>query len=130
MTSTADLRARLAGAHHAASQTPIVSLLGVPPEGTPEGFSAWAVGSLFGERHIVVLPTLSTSAPQVIVDRLVARVLATATGTCPLCGRAAGVDVFSPSVVDVRHDEGCPATFGSEDSRWFPSLDAPKEEGR
>lgn len=122
MTAAADIRARLVAAQHAASRTPIVGLLGNPPEGTPPGFSAWAVGALFGERHIVILPTLSPDAPQVIHDRVVARVLATATGECPLCGRAAGHDLLAPTVVDVRHDEGCPAVFTEDDSRWFPSL--------
>lgn len=122
MSTPADLRARLVSSQQAASATPIVGLLGTPPEGTPPGFSAWAVGALFGERHIVILPTLSSDAPAVMLDRVVARVLATATGRCPLCGRASGVDVLTPDVVDVRHDEGCPATFGPADTRWFPAL--------
>ncbi|MCK8468091.1 hypothetical protein M0722_12885 [Microbacterium sp. KSW4-16] len=130
MSTSADLRARLVSSQQAASAVPIVGLLGTPPAGTPEGFSAWAVGALFGERHIVILPTLSNDAPAVVLDRVVARVLATATGCCPLCGRAAGVDVLTPGVVDVRHDEGCPATFGPDDQRWFPALPRPEEDDR
>ena len=128
MSLPADLPARLVSSQHAASAVPIVGLLGTPPAGTPDGFSAWAVGALFGERHIVILPTLRSDAPAVVLDRVVARVLATATGCCPLCGRAAGVDVLTPGVVDVRHDEGCPAVFGPEDSRWFPTLTSPEED--
>ncbi|MFB4350427.1 hypothetical protein [Microbacterium sp. CR_7] len=130
MSTPADLRARLVSSQQAASAVPIVGLLGTPPAGTPDGFSAWAVGALFGERHIVILPTLSSDAPAVVLDRVVTRVLATATGRCPLCGRAANVDVLTPGVVDVRHDEGCPAIFGPEDSRWFPALTSPEEDDR
>ncbi|KJL23794.1 hypothetical protein RN51_01329 [Microbacterium oxydans] len=128
MSTPADLRARLVSSQQAASAVPIIGLLGTPPAGTPVGYSAWAVGSLFGDRHIVIMPTLDDNAPAVVLDRVVARVLATATGCCPLCGRAAGVDVLTPGVVDVRHDEGCPATFGPEDSRWFPALHTSHEE--
>ncbi|WP_314431861.1 hypothetical protein [Microbacterium lacticum] len=131
----ADTRARLAMAQDSAAKTPIVAQV-TPPPGMPEGFAAFAVGPLFGPRAIVVVPALAADAPPAIVDRLVARVLATATGTCPLCGRAAGLVGAPPPdpehpqrgraayyasrlVVDVRHDEGCPAIFDDADARWF-----------
>lgn len=142
--SIADLRARLAAAQSSAASMPIVSLLGAPPPGTPTGHSAWAVGPLFGRRSIVVMPTLTPAAPAEVHDRLVARVLADATGTCPLCGRAAGLSQQIPDpenpgrgraawarlplYIDVRHDVGCPAIFTDEDQQWFPILSATAEE--
>ncbi|MEV7801109.1 hypothetical protein AB0O14_18660 [Microbacterium foliorum] len=128
MSTPADLCARLVSSQHAAAVVPIVGLLGTPPAGTPDGYSAWAVGALFGDRHIMILPTVRHDAPSVLLDRVVARVLATATCCCPLCCRAAGVDGLTPGVVDIRHDEGCPATFGPEDTHWFPALHAAPEE--
>jgi len=142
--SAADARARMAAAQAAAAQTPILSLIAAP-EGTPEGHSAWAVGPLFGPRSIVILPTLSDDAPPRVLERLMARVLATATGTCPLCGEVTGLVgppipdpregatrgaasfYLLPLTVGVRHAGECPAQFDDSDRRWFPVLN-PQEE--
>ncbi len=132
MIARADQRARLAAAQDAAAAMPIVAQVS-PPAGTPDGFSAWAVGPLGGPRSIVVVPALVAGAPAALVDRLVARVIATATGRCPLCGHAAGLSspipepgargraafYAMPVVVEVRHDDGCPALFEADDARWF-----------
>lgn len=132
MIARADQRARLAAAQDAAAAIPVVAQV-TPPAGTPEEFSAWAVGPLGGPRSIVVVPALVADAPAAVADRLVARVIATATGLCPLCSRAAGLSSAIPEpgergraafyarplVVEVRHDDGCPALFDAADARWF-----------
>lgn len=119
-----ELRARVVRAQESAARTPIVSLLGQSPEGVPPGYSAWAVGPLFGVRSLVLMPTLSDDAPPVMEERLIARIVATGTGACPLCGRAAGGPLVSdeagPLVIDIRHDEGCPAVITQTDRKWFP----------
>lgn len=113
------IKERVTAAQESAASVPIVALLGTPPEGTPDGFSAWAVGPLWGPRSIVIVPTLLPDAPQPVVDRLVARVVATATGACPMCSRTAALDPAHPRRLSVQHDNGCPAIFENADARWF-----------
>jgi len=137
-SNPADLKAHLADAQAIAAAVPIVSLLGALPD-TPDGYVVWAVGPLGGPRSRVLMPEFSPDAPPVVMDRLVARVLADATGTCPLCGAVAGlvgpeppnperpllgrgVYYALPVSVGFRHEGECPAVFGEEDRRWFPSL--------
>jgi hypothetical protein len=140
MTGQAFVRAkaRHVEAQVSAAAMPIVAMI-TPPAGTPKGFDVWAVGPLWGPRSLVALPALDPGAPQEIHDRLIARVLADATGQCPACGGISGLAGPSPEgsplawqhnelTVAVRHNNGCPATFDEADARWFPTLNANSKE--
>lgn len=138
---SAEARGRVAGVWDgiARQPLPLVALI-TAPEGTPEGFQAWAVGTPPAPRSIVLLPEISDYAPREVMDRYISRVVADATGTCPLCGQAAGLvgpDLPDPErpqrgrnafyalplSVGIRHDLGCPAIFTDADRRWFPSIE-------
>ena len=89
--------ARAAGSDrpgHAADATPdpaplIEHLVDAP---APPGFSVWSVNS----SAPIVLPTLALDAPIEIRLRYFARLLALATGTCPLCGAVATLGPTDP----------------------------------
>jgi hypothetical protein len=95
------------------------------------GFTAWRVSSPDGS-STVVLPSLDLSAPFEIHRRYLARVIADATGICPLCSAVAGVSrdpddgraafALLPVVVTVRHFPGCGAQFGEDERGWFPAV--------
>lgn len=119
---SADLRARLAAAWDGA--TGGVEHLADAP-GVPPGFTMWRVG-----RSSVVLPALAADAPLEVRERYLARVVATATGTCPLCAavaclgdadpqRTPGAWAVLPVTLSVPHTTGCPAVFGDQDKRFF-----------
>ena len=125
----AELKAKAAAAWDSATRTPLVTRLVPPPPGTPEGFAAWSVGD-HPPRSVVVLPALDPQAPFAVHQRYIARVIATATGHCPLCSRAASLNAdpertpaawqAAPVTVGVVHDHGCPAEFDDADRHLFP----------
>jgi len=112
-----------------ASRTPLITRLVPPPPKTPEGFAAWAVGDDH-PRSIVVLPAITPTATYAQHQRYIARLIADATGHCPLCGQSAGLSLdperdralwrVAPLVIEVSHVNGCPATFDDEDKHLFP----------
>lgn len=132
----ADLRARLAAAMDRADRAranpldpedwpPVARLAGAP---VPPGFTAWRVGGEDGP--VTVLPSPRPSAPLDFRQRYLARVVANGTGTCPLCGEAAGISGPDPErqqagyralpvTVGITHSPQCPALFTEEDRTWF-----------
>ena len=119
---------------------PLVTRLSGPARAeVPPGFAAFAVGPWQDDpqdappegRHIVVMPSLVAEAPMSVRRRYIARLVATGTGRCPLCGSVAGILPDSPSPdhpaswrllplrVGISHTPGCPAVFGDADREYF-----------
>jgi len=93
------------------------------------GFTVWRVNG-----SMVAMPTLDPSAPFVIQQRYLQRVIATATGYCRLCSAVAGVSIDperAPAAfkalevgVTLTHAPACAATFGPDEAHYFPVLAA------
>ena len=131
----ADIRARLAAQwDRADTDEPLIERLTDAP--VPDHWTCWRVNG----SH-VALPTLSPLAPFEVQTRYLQRVVATARGSCALCGAVAevhGADPdehlaawrVAPVSVGLVHATGCPAEFGDADRQWFPALRASDERPR
>lgn len=86
-----------------------------------------------------MLPALRPLAPVEVRRRYVARVVANATGRCPLCEGVAGVWIdptrtpaawsVLPVTFQVLHATQCPAQFETRDRKWFDprAVGAPRD---
>lgn len=126
--SDADLKARFIRTWDRADRpNPRIERITNPPDSLPEHFTLWTVNGA-----AVALPTLSPFAPVEIARRYMARVVATASGTCSLCGAVASIDAdpmrapahwhINPVTVGLTHAPSCPAEFTDEDRQWFPLM--------
>jgi hypothetical protein len=123
----AETRARLAAMWDSVHPPLMVERLTDAP--LAAGFTAWRVSGPDGS-STVVLPSLDPKAPFEVHRRYLSRVIANATGCCPLCSAVAEVSRDPDDgpaawrllevVISVRHATDCPATFGEDDRRWFP----------
>jgi hypothetical protein len=112
----------------AASSTapPVVERLIDAP--LPPGLTAFRVNNI----STVALPTLADDAPMDVYKRYFARVVAVATGRCPLCDAVAGVSrdpddgraafMLLPVQIEIAHLPGCPTRFDESDRCWFPAV--------
>lgn len=132
--NTADARAALAAAWEVAGSPrpegspapgPVERLRDAP---APPGWQVWRVGG----GAATMLPALRPSAPMRVRRRYLARIVASCTGRCPLCGAVAGLPAQAPDpertpagwaalplAVGITHDESCAALFGPRERRWF-----------
>jgi hypothetical protein len=108
-------------------EPPLIERIVDPPASLPPGFTLWRVNG-----SMVALPTLDPTAPAVVQQRYLARVCATATGHCLLCGAVAGVSIDperAPAAfrvlevgVSLTHSPECAAQFAPHEVRYFPVL--------
>lgn len=128
MGGVADLRARLARSQGIAARSaaPVVERLDGSP--APPGWEVWRVGGPGGP--CTMLPALAPAAPPGLRRRYLARIVATCTGTCALCGAVAGLPPHAdprrpaawaalPLEVALAHSPSCPCVFTGADKRFF-----------
>ena len=92
----------------------------------PPGFVVWRV---VGETASAMLPALLLNPPARVWRGYRARVIATLTGRCPLCGEVASLSAdpethraawaVTPVTVGIDHLPGCEAVFQEPDRKWF-----------
>jgi hypothetical protein len=91
----------------------------------PPGFAMWRVE----DGAPVVMPAPAPDAPDEFLHRYFARLVATSTGLCPMCGERAGLS-HDPETAPaawrlqevtygISHGRGCPCLFTESDRRYF-----------
>jgi hypothetical protein len=110
----ADAKAKLTRSW--ASATGQVPMLVGKPADLP-GWSAYGVGDV-----LVLMPTLLPGAPKSIKRRYLARIVANASGTCPVCRSCAGDLEMSERGLNrgaLTHEAGCSIGDDAGMDRWL-----------
>ena len=78
------------------------------------GFTMWRIGP-----SAVVMPTLHEDAPQEVIAVYGERIVASATGTCRVCGGVVTDHRKGVVQAEVFHDSDCPVTLMEGVEEWL-----------
>lgn len=120
-STLADAKARAARTHHRIGARPTVEQM---PNSPHESVTAWKVRG-DDANVVVMMPRLLPGAPASLRRRYRDRIIANATGTCPRCGEASGVEQHHADTTvpgssgRLAHADNCPVLTRDTDNKWI-----------